>query len=96
MNWKEIQKEWDAGRYEIAIKLLKVLIYESRFRQKRLSEFIGTPYQPLGAMVETLELGPESSSGKCNKTLTGQPVPFVVIKPRDLQQGIFTGGDGHD
>lgn len=45
MNWKEIQKEWEAGRYEIAIKLLKVMIYESLFRQKRLSEFGGTPHE---------------------------------------------------
>jgi len=96
MNWKKIQKEWEAGRYEIAIKLLKVMVYESQFRQKCLSEFIGTPYQALGAMVEMLELGPKPGSSNCNKTLIGHPIHFVVIEARDLQQGIFTGGGGHD
>jgi hypothetical protein len=45
MNWKEIQREWEAGRYEIAIKLLKVMIYEYRFRQKHLSEFGGSSHE---------------------------------------------------
>lgn len=52
--------------------------------------------QALGATVETLESNPEPGSGNYNKKLTGQPVPFVVIKPQDLQQGIFTGGANHD
>ena len=39
MNWKQIQKEWEAGRHEIAIKLLRAMIYESRFRQRSLADF---------------------------------------------------------
>ena len=41
MNWREIQKEWEAGNHEIAIRLLKSMIFELRFKQKRLFDFGG-------------------------------------------------------
>jgi hypothetical protein len=44
MNWREIQKEWEAGNHEIAIRLLKSMIYELRFKQKRLFDFGGVQY----------------------------------------------------
>jgi hypothetical protein len=44
MNWREIQKEWEAGNHEIAIRLLKSMIYELRFKQKRLFDFGGVLY----------------------------------------------------
>ena len=52
--------------------------------------------QAIGKMMEALEAGPEPGSSNCNKTLAGHLVHFVVIKARDRQQGIFTGGGGHD
>jgi len=47
-------------------------------------------------MVEKLEPDPESGSGDCNKTVTGQPGRFTVIKSRYILQGTFTRGRGHD
>ena len=39
MNWKKIQHEWENGNKEIAIRLLRSMIYEAGLRQTQLSDF---------------------------------------------------------
>ena len=39
MNWKAIQHAWENGDREIAVRLLRSVVEEMRFRQKSLSCF---------------------------------------------------------
>lgn len=41
MNWHLIRKEWEAGNHQIAIRLLRAMINESRCKQKKLADFGG-------------------------------------------------------
>jgi hypothetical protein len=40
MNWKAIQRAWESGDRDIAVRLLGSMVEEMRFRQKSLSTFI--------------------------------------------------------
>ena len=39
MNCKEIQRRWEAGEKEVAVRLLQSMIYELGLRQCSLREF---------------------------------------------------------
>jgi len=42
MDWKAIRKEWESGNHEIAVRLLRAMTYEIRFKQRFLSDFAGS------------------------------------------------------
>ncbi len=39
MNWKKIQRAWENGDKQIAVRLLESMLYELRFKQLSLTDF---------------------------------------------------------
>jgi len=40
MNWREIQRRWESGDKQIAVRLLEQMIWELGLRQASLLEFV--------------------------------------------------------
>jgi len=41
MNWKEIERAWEKGDRDVAVRLLRSMVGEMRFEQSTLSGFLG-------------------------------------------------------
>ena len=42
MNWKAIRKAWESGDREIAVRLLRSMLRELKYKQSSLAEFGGS------------------------------------------------------
>ena len=40
MNWKAIQRAWENGDREIAVRLLRSMVEEMRFKQRPLTSYV--------------------------------------------------------
>lgn len=41
MEWKKIEAAWNGGERDIAVRLVRAMIYEMRFTQRSLKQFGG-------------------------------------------------------